>query len=119
MTEIILPVDTFINYLIDILNICVKYKFVGAPGYIEKINRVRNFTTALTEEMIKKVTSTLLEYKTVLAENDFDYFNSHKIDLYDKDITDFFAAKWKAFAEDDKKKVFRLLKKMYNIGRKL
>ena len=111
--------EEFINHLIEILNISKKYNFVEADNYISKLNRMINFNIALSEEIIKKIMVPIKEYKQVLVDKDYNYFNNNKVDLYEKDITDFFTAKWKSFDQKDKSRIFHLLKKMYNLGIKI
>lgn len=103
----------FLNCLKEIITIFDRYNFVESKSFSEKLN------TAYSSEMvanilINKTHDGLEPYKSVLEKKNYAYLDTHKIDIGYKDINDFIEIAWKDFVMEDKKRIFRLLSKMYN-----
>jgi hypothetical protein len=111
--------DLIVEYIQDltkILEVMKAYDFVDADKHIERVSRVANTNAVLTKRVILEVHEEIKKYKSDLVKNNFNCFSGKKLDLLDKDISDFISARWKTFKDEDKKLIFKMLKSMFNLG---
>jgi len=112
-------ISDYVKNLNVILEITKKYDFICADKHIERVNRIANTNLVLAKRVIVEAHEEIKKYKTDIVKNNYDCFNGKKLDLFEKDISDFMSVKWKSFDESDKKIVFRMLKLMFNLGAKI
>lgn len=101
--------------------------FINEVKQLAKILEAEGFLTI--DEHVKKLTSTydmfqhdfvlevggyLTMYKEQLKTNDIDFFNNHNINIGNDDFDNFINQNWTKFKPINKKKIFRILKKMFN-----
>ena len=111
--------DPYFDHLKQVISI-LKDNGLDEETHNEFINKInRKCIKGNFGDLVKmEIHSKLKENYNILKAKDYDFFSKNELDLGEEKINIFAKEHWDNMSLDDKKKIFRLLSKMFNLGRK-
>lgn len=104
-----------IDELIKILDIAILYGCPGGDKYKRQLMSLDS--QAIIELVVKETFTSIQPYRDVLKKKDYSYFSKkrgNRINLADKDMSDFLSLTWDDVTDEHRAKVFRSMAKIYN-----